>query len=87
MSGSKHYRDAQRILAQTARFQDELAAASPAGLPADIAAGINAQVALSLARAQVHATLALAAATALPYDKENRPGLTLAWQEAVEEDL
>jgi hypothetical protein len=63
MTGPEHYREAERLLAAQAK-------SGRAGFPDDPRA---------LAKAQVHATLALAAATAL----NREPGDILEWRDAT----
>lgn len=73
MTGAEHYREAERLLTQAVEWTAQLAAqavdAITTGQPwqGPDAAEINAAIASSIAMAQVHATLAHAAATALTH--------------------
>lgn len=66
MTGPEHYREAERLLRNV-----DAASASEIGDHPDV-------VALAIAEAQVHATLALAAATAYPAVKDREPSGAVA---------
>lgn len=65
MTGPEHYKAAEHMLQRAEQCRNEMANEGDWS-PLEMAAGIN----LNLTWAQVHATLALAAATALPHDPE-----------------
>lgn len=76
MTGPEHYQEAERILSNL----HEIEASSDAELPAEIG--------LALAKAQVHATLASAAATALnDHTHDGEGGMPVddwkAWKEVA----
>lgn len=61
MTGPEHYRKAEALMLGAARFASQTDTAPP-----DLEQDYRDSVMASIAAAQVHATLALAAATALP---------------------
>lgn len=68
MTGPEHYREAERLLEQAASWED-------GGAFFAVDSGIK----YDLAAAQVHATLALAAATALPTIRTHEDAISRAW--------
>ncbi len=79
MTGPEHYRESERI--------DSLIGELPTSSSTEDAAIVIAAAMALAARAQVHATLALAAATAEPiaqaYDSDYDTTIPRAWSEAV----
>ena len=74
MTGPEHYREAERLLLVADRDVSENWAVTTGEQKADV-----------LATAQVHATLALAAATALPADYYGPDDAdSTAWMEAIQ---
>ena len=77
MNGPEHYREAERLLANLADAHDRIAHLDLSG------AGFVAIRGQVIAEAQVHATLALAAATAVPaasaYDGDEDHSRSRGW--------
>lgn len=76
MSGPSHYREAERLLAEVETAAARIVAQGD--MPERIVNLFNSNAARQLSIAQVHATLALAAATATG-DRQDRD----VWQEAT----
>lgn len=68
MTGPEHYREAEKCIEQAA---------------SDFDAGDRAGASLEIGRAKVHATLALAAATALPERQDENSMVPSPWQLAA----
>ena len=81
MNGPEHYKEAERLVAK-AMSKDFLDFATEQQIPEE---DMTAALAVAIAAAQVHATLALAAATAEPVARicGSSPELNEAWSKAI----